>query len=229
MNPRILVVDDEPQLRRAVVRSLKGHGYDTREAESGARAFVEFNSFKPDVVLLDLILPDMTGVDVCRELRRTSHTPIILLSVVGDERTKVAALDSGADDYVTKPFGMEEVLARVRVALRRGASDRQQHATVEVDGLMIDLERRRVSLDGADVHLTPTEYALLKYMAMHAGSLLTHPMILREVWGEEYAQEGHILRTAINQLRAKLADDATRPRFIYTDPGRGVSLRRGRV
>jgi two-component system KDP operon response regulator KdpE len=221
VNPRILVVDDEAQLRRAVTRSLRGHAYDTREAETGAEALALFESYKPDVVLLDLMLPDMTGVDICREIRKHHSTPVIILSVVGEERAKVAALDEGADDYVTKPFGMEEVLARVRVALRRGASDRQQLPSIDVDGLSIDLERRRVSLDGADVHLTPTEYALLKYMVTHAGRVLTHPMILREVWGGEYAHESHILRTAINQLRAKLGDDASRPRFIYTDPGVG--------
>jgi two-component system KDP operon response regulator KdpE len=221
MNPRILVVDDELQLRRAVTRSLQGHGYDTREAENGAEALTAFDAYKPDVVLLDLVLPDMTGVDVCRALRARHQTPIIILSVVGDERAKVAALDEGADDYVTKPFGMEEVLARVRVALRRGASDREQRPFIRVDGLTIDLETRRVERDGSHVHLTPTEYALLKYLATHAGRVLTHPMILREVWGGEYVHENHILRTAVNQLRTKLSDDATSPRFIFTDPGVG--------
>jgi two-component system KDP operon response regulator KdpE len=221
MNPRILVVDDEPQLRRAITRSLRGHGYDTREAESGGSALATFEAYKPDLVLLDVMLPDMTGVDVCRMLRKKHQTPIIILSVVDDEAAKVAALDEGADDYVTKPFGMEEVLARVRVALRRGAFDRNQQPVIRVHGLTIDLEARRVERDGRNVHLTPTEYALLKYLATHGGRVLTHPMILREVWGGEYVHENHLLRTAINQLRTKLSDDATSPRFIFTDPGVG--------
>jgi len=219
--PRILVVDDEPQLRRTLARSLAGHGYAVREAADGATALREFAAFKPDVVLLDLMLPDTTGVDVCRELRGLYDTPIIVLSVVGEERAKVDALDAGADDYLTKPFGMDELVARVRVALRRGAADRTQRPVIRADGLSVDLERRRVTLDGRDVHLTPTEYALLKYLATHAGKVLTHPMILRAVWGEEYGEDTHVLRTTINQLRAKLGDDPAAARFIRTDPGVG--------
>jgi two-component system KDP operon response regulator KdpE len=224
MNPRVLVVDDEPQLRRAVTRSLRGYGYDTREADSGSDALSLFEAYRPDVVLLDLMLPDMTGVDVCREMRKLNETPIIILSVVGEERAKVAALDEGADDYVTKPFGMGEVLARVRVALRRGATGRGQRPVIRADGLMVDLERRRVEVDGIEVHLTPTEYAVLKYLATNAGKVLTHPMILHAVWGAEYARDTHVLRTAINQLRAKLRDDPAAPRFIQTEPGVGYRL-----
>jgi two-component system, OmpR family, KDP operon response regulator KdpE len=219
--PRILVVDDELQLRRTLARSLTGHGYDVREATDGAAALREFGAFKPDVVLLDLMLPDASGVDVCAELRRAQDTPIIVLSVVGDERSKIAALDAGADDYLTKPFGMGELLARVRVALRRGATDRAQQPLIQCDGLTIDLERRLVTLDASEVRLTPTEYSLLKYLATHAGKVLTHPMILRAVWGPEYADNTHVLRTTINQLRAKLGDDAAEPRFIRTDAGVG--------
>jgi two-component system KDP operon response regulator KdpE len=221
MNPRILIVDDEAELRRALTRSLEGHDYAVREAGDGAGALAAFAAFRPDVVLLDLMLPDMSGVDVCRELRRAYQTPIIVLSVVGEEQTKVAALDAGADDYLTKPFGMGELLARVRVALRRGAADRVQQPAITTGGLAIDLERRRVTLDGAEVHLTPTEYSLLKYLALHAGKVLTHGMILREVWGAEYAGDTHVLRTCVNQLRSKLDDDAAAPRFIATDPGVG--------
>jgi two-component system KDP operon response regulator KdpE len=219
--PRILVVDDEPELRRALARSLSGHEYAVREAPDGAAALREFAAFKPDVVLLDLVLPDRSGVDVCRELRRLQDTPIIVLSVVGEERAKVDALDAGADDYLTKPFGMGELLARVRVALRRGAVDRTQRPFITADGLSIDLERRRVTLDGHEIHLTPTEYSLLKYLGMHAGKVLTHPMILRAVWGEEYARDTALLRTYINQVRTKLGDDPAAPRFIHTDPGVG--------
>jgi two-component system KDP operon response regulator KdpE len=218
---RLLVVDDEQQVRRALVRSLEGHGYDVREAADGAAALSTFESYKPDVVLLDLMLPDMNGVEVCRELRAKHSTPIIILSVVGEERAKVEALDAGADDYLTKPFGMDELLARARVALRRGATDRGQQPVIESGDLQIDVERRRVDLDGREVRLTPTEYSLLKYLALNAGRVLTHTMILREVWGAEYADDTHVLRTCINQLRAKLGDDPAAPRYIRTDPGVG--------
>ena len=219
--PRILVVDDEPELRRALARSLLGHDFAVREAADGAAALREFAAFKPDVVLLDLMLPDTTGVEVCRELRELHDTPIIVLSVVGEERAKVEALDAGADDYLTKPFRMGELLARIRVALRRGAAGRTQQPCITADGLSIDLERRRVTVDGSEIHLTPTEYSLLKYLAMHAGKVLTHPMILRAVWGAEYGGDTALLRTYINQLRGKLGDDPAAPRFIRTDPGVG--------
>ena len=219
--PRILVVDDEPQLRRAVRLALEGHSYVVREAEDGASALREFAVFRPDAVLLDLMLPDMSGVDVCSELRKTYDTPIVVLSVVGDERTKVAALDAGADDYLTKPFGIEELLARVRVALRRGSATRSQRPIISVENLSINLERRAVTLDGEDLRLTPTEYSLLKYLATNAGKVLTHPMILRAVWGMEYAEDTHVLRTYVNQLRAKLRDDPSHPRFIRTESGIG--------
>ena len=221
MNPRILVVDDETQLRRAVTRSLERHGYDAQEAESGTEALAAVESYRPDVVLLDLMLPDTTGVEVCRSIRARHQMPIIILSVVGEESAKVAALDEGADDYVTKPFGMDELLARVRVALRRGSTERAQQSIIKVHGLSVDIEKRHVVVDGAEVHLSPTEYALLKYLAVHAGKVLTHPMILREVWGGEYTSDNHILRTTMNQLRSKLGDDATNPRFIRTESGVG--------
>jgi two-component system KDP operon response regulator KdpE len=227
VKPRILIVDDEAQLRRALTRSLEGHEYAVREAEDGAAALAAFETFKPDVVLLDLMLPDMSGVDVCRELRRKHQTPVIILSVVGEEAAKVAALDEGADDYLTKPFGMDELLARIRVALRRGASDRAQQPVIATGGLLIDLERRSITLDGEAVRLTPTEYSLLKYLALNAGKVLTHGMILREVWGAEYAEDTHVLRTCVNQLRAKLGDNPAAPRFIRTDPGVGYRFIEG--
>ena len=218
---RVLIIDDETQLRRALNRTLDGHGYATREAEDGESGLREFQSFKPDVVLLDLVLPDLDGVAVCRRMRETSQTPVIVLSAVGDERRKVEALDAGADDYLTKPFGSDELLARIRVALRRGSSERTQASLIRVDGLEIDLERRRVTLAGAEVHLTPTEYSLLKYLAINAGKVLTHPMLLRSVWGSEYTGDVQLLRTYVNQLRSKLEDDSSSPRFIRTDPGVG--------
>ncbi len=221
MSARILVVDDEAQLRLALRRALEGHGYNVRDAEDGAAGLALFDTFKPDVVLLDLVLADMTGVDVCRALRARTTTPIIVLSVVGDEKTKVAALDEGADDYLTKPFATGELLARIRVALRHSGGDRAQGAKVVAGDLSMDLETRDVRLAGAEVRLTPTEFSLLKYLATNAGRVLTHPMILRAVWGAEYADDPQVLRTYINQLRAKLGDDAGAPRFIRTDPGVG--------
>jgi two-component system KDP operon response regulator KdpE len=213
---RVLVVDDEVQLRRTLRRSLEGHGYAVREADDGAGALREAEAFRPDVILLDLVLPDTSGVDVCRTLRRTYDTPIIVLSVVESEKAKVAALDEGADDYLTKPFGTDELLARVRVALRRGSTSARQHGPLSFDGLTVDLERRRVKAGDSEVHLTPTEYSLLKYLASNAGKVLTHPMILRAVWGNEYATESHLLRTYVNQLRGKLGE-----RYIRTEPGVG--------
>jgi len=221
---RVLIVDDEVELRRALKRTLGGHGYATREAEDGAGALREFQAFKPDVVLLDLVLPDEDGVEICRRLRETSRTPVIVLSAVGDERRKVEALDAGADDYLTKPFGSDELLARIRVALRHGSSERAQASRIEIDGLAIDIERRLVTLGDTEVRLTPTEYSLLKFLAVNAGRVLTHPMLLRAVWGAEYAGDVQLLRTYVNQLRTKLEDDASAPRFIKTEPGVGYRL-----
>lgn len=220
MSARILVVDDERQLRLTLKRSLEGYGYSVREAEDGASGLAAFEAFKPDVVLLDLMLPDISGVDVCRELRLTSRTPIILLSVVGDDETKIAALDEGADDFLTKPFSAGELLARIRVALRHSAGPGKD-SKIEAGELLIDVATRVVRLSGREVHLTPTEYNLLKYLATNAGRVLTQPMILRAVWGVEYGNDSAVLRTYINQLRSKLGDDAAKPRFIRTDPGVG--------
>jgi len=220
MSARVLVVDDEAQLRLAVKRSLEGHGYKVREADDGASALHAHDAFKPDVVLLDLVLPDMSGVDVCAQLRRLYDTPIIVLSVVGDAQTKVSALDAGADDYLTKPFGMDELLARMRAALRRIARPANE-STIRSGDLTIDLDRREVRVAGREVRLTPTEYSLLKYLASNAGRVLTHPMIQRGVWGNEYAEDTQNLRTYVNQLRSKLGDDSAAPRYIRTDPGVG--------
>ena len=214
---RVLIVEDEAQIRFALRRYLEENGYAVRFAEDGGSALTEFDAFKPDVVLLDLMLPDMSGVDVCRRIRRDHETPIVVLSALGDEKTKVQALDEGADDYLTKPFGMDELMARIRVALRHGSSLRAGQGAIAIGDLRIDIEKRTVALDGTEVHLTPTEYALLKYLAMNAGKVLTHPMILRAVWGAEYSDTA-VLRTAVNQLRAKLHDDPSAPRFILTEP-----------
>ncbi len=215
--PRILVIEDESQLRYALRRYLDESGYSVRDAEDGATGLREFAGFKPDVVLLDLMLPDMNGVDVCRSIRESNETPIVVLSALGEEKTKVQALDEGADDYLTKPFGMDELLARVRVALRHGSSLRASHPVIEAGPLRIDLEHRAVTRDGRQVALTPTEYSLLKYLATNAGKVLTHPMILRAVWGAEY-EDTAVLRTCINQLRGKIEADPARPTLVTTEP-----------
>jgi two-component system, OmpR family, KDP operon response regulator KdpE len=216
--PRVLVVEDEAQLRFWLRRNLEQAGYNVRGAEDGSTALREVGGFKPDVILLDLMLPDMNGVDVCREVRRDHETPIIVLSALGEEKTKVEALDEGADDYLTKPFGMAELFARIRVALRHGSSLRANQPMVEIDDLRIDLERRRVTLRDREIHLTPTEYGLLKYLAIHTGKVLTHPMILRSVWGPEYTNDTALLRTFVTQLREKLESASGAPGFIRTEP-----------
>jgi two-component system KDP operon response regulator KdpE len=215
--PRILIIEDEAQLRYALRRYLDESGYSVREAEDGATGLREFAGFKPDVVLLDLMLPDMGGVDVCRSIRQGSETPIVVLSALGEESTKVQALDEGADDYLTKPFGMDELLARIRVALRHGSSLRSSHPIIEAGDLRLDLEHRSVTRAGKDVTLTPTEYSLLKYLATNAGKVLTHPMILRAVWGAEY-EDTAVLRTYVNQLRGKIEADSSHPRYLITEP-----------
>lgn len=213
---RILVIEDEAQLRHAMHRYLEKSGYASREAADGSAGLREFAAFKPDVVLLDLMLPDMGGIEVCREIRQTSQTPIVVISALGEEKTKVGALDEGADDYLTKPFGVDEMLARVRVALRHGSSLRASQPVIEVGELRVDLEKRHVTLSGEEVSLTPTEYSLLKYLATNRGKVLTHAMILRAVWGSEY-EDSAVLRTYVNQLRTKLRDDAAAPRYIRTE------------
>jgi two-component system KDP operon response regulator KdpE len=215
--PRVLVVEDEAQLRFWLRRNLEQAGYQVREVEDGAGALRELAAFKPDVILLDLMLPDMDGVGVCREVRRDHETPIVVLSALGEEKTKVQALDEGADDYLTKPFGMDELFARIRVALRHGSSLRASEPVIEAGELRIELERRRVTVGGREIHLTPTEYSLLKYLATHAGKVITHPMILRSVWGPEYADDTALLRTFITQLREKL-DRSETSRYIRTEP-----------
>jgi two-component system, OmpR family, KDP operon response regulator KdpE len=221
LNPRILIVDDERQLRRAVTRSLERHGYDTQEAASGSDALTAVESYRPDVVLLDLMLPDMTGVDVCRNIRVKHQMPIIILSIVGEELAKVRALDEGADDYVTKPFGMDELLARARAALRRRGAEDGAPPLLRFGDLEVDRARRLVTNAGGTVHLTPTEYGLLEAMVSEPGKLLTHQWLLRRVWGQGYGTETAYLRTYVRTLRKKLGDDATAPRLIVTEPGVG--------
>ena len=218
----VLVVDDEPQILRALQTNLRGAGYDVMTATTGADALTQAAVRPPDAVILDLILPDRSGTDVCRELRTWTSVPILVLSAVGDEREKVVALDAGADDYVTKPFGMEELLARLRAAMRRASPSTE--AVLSIGELVIDLERHAVTVNGNDVALTPIEFALLRYFAQNEGKLLTHPMILREVWGPAYGDESHYLHVYVSQLRRKIEADPARPKYILTETGAGYRL-----
>jgi two-component system KDP operon response regulator KdpE len=219
---RILVVDDEPQILRALRTSLRGAGYEVDTAETAEAALTALAVNPPDAVILDLVLPDGRGTDVARELRTWSDVPVIVLSVVGDESEKVAALDAGADDYVTKPFGIDELLARLRAALRR--REPSGEPVVEIGALRVDLEKQSVHVGGQLVQLTPHEFALLRALARNPDKLMTHAVLLREVWGRAYGDESHYLHVYVSQLRRKLEDDPARPRYIVTEPGAGYRL-----
>jgi two-component system KDP operon response regulator KdpE len=219
---QVLVVDDEPQILRALRTTLRGAGYEVRTAATGEDALAAAAAHPPDAVILDLVLPDAYGAEVLRELRRWSDAPVLVLSAVGDEQEKVAALDAGADDYVTKPFGMDELLARLRAVLRRAASTTEP--VIEVGELEVDLEKRAVTVGGRSVSVTPHEFELLRYFAQNEGKLLTHPMILREVWGPRYGTESHYLHVYVSQLRRKIEADPARPRYLLTEPGAGYRL-----
>ncbi len=216
---RVLVVDDEPQILRALQTTLRGAGYEVDAAETGGEALTKAAMRPPEAVILDLVLPDRSGVEVCRELRGWSQAPILILSAVGEEGEKVAALDAGADDYVTKPFGVEELLARLRAALRRAGPSGEP--TVEVGDLRIDLEKHAVFRGGEPLRLTPHEFGMLRLFAQNEGKLLTHRTILREVWGPAYEVESHYLHVYVSQLRRKIEPEPTRPRYILTEPGAG--------
>lgn len=223
---RVLVVDDEPQILRALRAALKGHGYDVQTAADGEEALDLLALHPPDVMILDLAMPGKSGFDVVREVRAWSHssqqTPaIIVLSARGEERDKVTALDLGADDYLTKPFSMHELLARIRVALRHRPERAVADPVIHAGSVAIDLARRAVTRDGADVHVTPTEWQLLVELAREAGKVLTQRMLLQRVWGPEYGDEAQYLRVYINQLRRKLEADPARPRMLITEPGVG--------
>jgi two-component system, OmpR family, KDP operon response regulator KdpE len=222
MSGRILVVDDEPHILRALKASLRGAGYEVDTADTAEGALTAAALAPPDAVILDLVLPDGRGTDVARELRTWSGVPIIVLSVVGDESEKVAALDAGADDYVTKPFGVDELLARLRAAMRR--VEPSHEPVYEIGGLRVDLEKQAVWFEGKPVQLTPHEFGLLRLFVRNEGKLLTHSTILREVWGRGYADESHYLHVYVSQLRRKIEPDSTRPRYILTEPGAGYRL-----
>ena len=222
---RILVVDDEPTILRVLEANLMRHDFRVDTAESGRQALDAYARVHPDLVLLDLGLPDMEGTQVIRQIRSHSSTPIVVLSVRGAERDKVQALDLGADDYLTKPFGVEELLARVRVALRHAAKPAQGVDPIFRRGdLEVDLERRRVTVGGREVHLTPTEYALLKVLITNPDQVVTDRMLLQEVWGSAYGEEAHYLHVYVARLRKKLEVDPQVPRHIATEPGVGYRL-----
>jgi two-component system KDP operon response regulator KdpE len=220
---RILIIDDEKQIRRLLKVALTGHGYELEEAVSGQDGLNKAAVFRPDLVILDLGLPDLDGLEVLRRLREWSKTPVIILSVREQENDKINALDNGADDYVTKPFGMGELLARIRAALRHAAGLGNE-PVLNFDDLKIDVAQRRVSVDGNEIKLTPTEYELLRNLAVYSGKVLTHRQLLRAVWGPSYENDTQYLRVYIAQLRRKIENDPSRPRHIITEPGVGYRL-----
>jgi two-component system KDP operon response regulator KdpE len=227
--PRILIVDDEPQITRVLRRSLMSHGYDVHVATDGDSALQTFGDWTPDLVVTDLAMPDMNGLQLCRRLRAITATPIIVLSVRGEERTKVEALDAGADDYVTKPFGMDELLARIRAALRRAPASSENSAEmfVEIGEFRIDLETRSVEIAGREVHLTPKEFELLLYMTRNPGKVLTHRTLLAAIWGGNATEQTEYLRVFIGQLRKKIEPQPPIPHYILTEPWIGYRFNPG--
>jgi two-component system KDP operon response regulator KdpE len=219
---RILVVDDEQQILRALQTSLRGAGFEVETADTAERALAAAAMRPPEAVILDLVLPDGTGTDVVRELRTWSSAPVIVLSAVGDEHEKVAALDAGADDYVTKPVGIDELIARLRAVLRRATPSAEPVLTI--GELELDLEKRELRVGGKPVHLTPHQFDLLRVLARNEGKLLTHRAILQEVWGPGYGSESNLLHVHVSQLRRKIEPDPSRPRYLLTEPGAGYRL-----
>ena len=216
---KILVVDDDPQIRRVMRATLSGHHYEVVEARNGDEALERFREEMPDLVLLDMNMPGMDGLETCRLLRAGSEAPILILSVRNTERDKVAALDAGADDYVTKPFGMEELLARIRAAMRRAPASPEggPHAITDGD-LQIDFDTRRVRVRDREVRLTPKEFELLRHLVAHAGKPVPHRELLQAVWGPDYGAETEYLRVFINQLRKKIELDPAKPQYVVTEP-----------
>jgi two-component system KDP operon response regulator KdpE len=220
---RILVVDDEKQIRRMLRAALEGYGYDIAEAASGHEGLSQTSIFHPDVIILDLGLPDIDGIEVIERLREWTQVPVIVLSVREHEDDKIKALDVGADDYVTKPFSMGELLARLRAALRRTAGSEDTPILVFGE-LSIDISHRNVSVRGEEIKLTPTEYEVLKYLAQQAGRVVTHRQLLKAVWGSNYQEHSQYLRVYVGQLRRKLEVDPSQPAYIITEPGVGYRL-----
>jgi two-component system, OmpR family, KDP operon response regulator KdpE len=220
---QVLIVDDEPQIVRGLKVILRNAGYDVETATTKEEALDAISVRPPDALVLDLVLPDGSGVDVCSELRSWSDLPVIVLSAIGDEREKVRALDVGADDYITKPFGTEELLARLRAVLRR-TSDSDGEGAIQLGELVVDLPGRRVTCADREVHLTPIEFDLLRVLAQNRGKLVTHRQLLREVWGPAYDTETHYLRVHVTHIRSKIESEPSRPRYLITEPGVGYRL-----
>jgi len=222
----IIVIEDEAQIRRFLRTTLTSEGYQVIEAETGRQGLIEAATRKPELIILDLGLPDMDGVEVIKALRAWSSVPIIILSARSQESDKVSALDAGADDYLVKPFGAGELLARIRVALRHvsTAANGDEEGVFAVDQLKVDMMHRKITLSGAEIHLTPIEYRLLTVLIKHAGKVLTHRLLLNEVWGPNYVERAHYLRIYMGTLRHKLEQDPARPRFLLTEVGVGYRL-----
>ncbi len=221
--PIVLIIDDEAQIRRLLRLSLEAHGYQIKEATTGQEGLQQVALARPDIIILDLGLPDMDGLDVIKKIREWCQAPVIVLSVRNSEQDKINLLDAGANDYVTKPFGMGELLARLRAALRHSLPDTSE-GVFKTDGLSIDFSRRLVSKNGAEVKLTPTEYSLLRFLAQHAGKVVTHNQIIHELWGLHAQPDTSYLRVYILQLRRKIEDDPANPRLLITEPGVGYRL-----
>jgi two-component system, OmpR family, KDP operon response regulator KdpE len=225
---KILVVDDETQITRVLRTSLSSHAYDVRVANDGETALEIMKDWPPDLVITDLSMPNMDGLELTRRLRTTSKVPILVLSVRGEERSKVQALDAGADDYITKPFSMEELLARVRAALRRTSSEAvAESPRIELGDFVIDLAAHKVSVRGKEVHLTPKEFDLLVYLARHAGKVITHRALLAAIWGGQSTEQVEYLRVFVGQIRKKLEPGAASPRYIVTEPWVGYRFEPG--
>jgi two-component system KDP operon response regulator KdpE len=223
----VLVVEDEPQMRKFLRATLEAHEYKMVGAETGQQALSEITLRLPDLILLDLGLPDVDGVEIVERLREWSDVPVLVVSARDREKEKVRALDAGADDYLTKPFGAGELLARIRVALRHAVQKKAgaSEPIIKIDGLELDLAKRLVTVAGRDVHLTPTEYKLLTVLVRSGGNVVTHRHLLKEVWGTAFAQHTHYLRVFMAQLRHKLESDPARPRYLLTEPGVGYRIR----
>ena len=218
---RILIADDEPQITRVLRTGLTTHSYEVRVAADGESALDTFNDWHPDLVVTDLAMPNMGGLELCKRLRLASQVPIIVLSVKGEEKTKVEALDSGADDFVTKPFSMEELLARIRATLRRAPAPVNEDASatvLEAGDFRLDVETRKVTISGQEIHLTPKEFELLAHLMRHAGKVLTHRKLLTAIWGGNYGEQTEYLRVFVGQLRKKIEPDPASPRYILTEP-----------
>ena len=227
---RILVVDDEPQLTRVLRTGLKSRGYDVRAAADGLAGFEAFNDWHPDLVITDLAMPNVDGLELCRRLRAVSQVPIIVLSAKGEEKTKVEALDLGADDYVTKPFGIDELLARIRASLRRAnapAATEAMQTTLHSGDFHVDLDTRQIMVRGKSIHLTPKEFDLLVYFIKHSGKVLTHRTLLAALWGGNYVEQNEYLRVFVGNLRKKIETDAASPRYILTEPWIGYRFDSG--